>query len=171
MREMILYVAQKGARMERFGKTKLNKILWKADFAAFSDRGSPVTGRPYQKLGNGPAPVEMPTILAEMEADGLIEIVQVQVGSVTEHRVIAKTDPTLRFFSPDDLRFVDLAIEYFWETTATEASDLSHGVAWKTRAEMDPLPYESSILADDQLAEPVLSHLKTMAQERGWKSH
>src|SRR5882672_12074914 len=94
LREMILYVSQKAAEMPRYGKTKLNKILWDADFSAFADRGVPVTGRPYQKLQAGPAPVEMPTILAEMKEEDLISIEIVDFGQgIIEQRVIAKTNP------------------------------------------------------------------------------
>ena len=54
-----------------FGRTKLNKILWKSDFEAFSDRGRPVTGRDYQRLEHGPAPKEMLPLYREMMSKGL----------------------------------------------------------------------------------------------------
>jgi hypothetical protein len=171
LREMILYVSSRAKDMPRYGKTKLNKILWDADFSAYLSRRTPVTGRPYQKLKAGPAPVEMPTVLAEMQADGLIEIEAVQVGAYVEHRIIARVEPSLRLFSADDLHYMNQSIERFWDLTAGEASDESHGIAWKTRDELDPMPYESALLSGEQLSGHSLTRIKEMAHEQGWKSH
>jgi Protein of unknown function (DUF4065) len=171
LREMILYVSQKAAEMPRYGKTKLNKILWDADFSAFAARGIPITGRAYQKLAAGPAPIEMPTILAEMKDAGLIDIEFADFGGgVIEQRIIAKVDPALRFFSADDLSFMDRSIERLWAMSARQASDFSHGVAWKTREDLDPLPYESAIFSDEELSGEPLTRIKERAYEQGWKS-
>jgi len=170
LREMVLYVSARAMNMPRWGKTKLNKILWDADFSAYRERNLPVTGRPYQKLPAGPGPVEMPVILAQMEQDGTIEIEPIKVGSHVEQRIVPKTTPVLHFFSADDLTYVDKAIAHFWEMTAGEASDESHGVAWKTRHNLDPLPYESALLLDETLGGQSLVRIKELAAEQGWKS-
>jgi hypothetical protein len=170
LREMILYVSKKSAEMPRFGKTKLNKILWKSDFWAFAERGTPVTGRPYQKLKAGPAPIEMPTMLAEMSEAKLIEVVSVKVGEHVEQRIVAKIEPSLNLFSPSDLDFVDRAIKFYWDFSAAMTSHESHGVAWKTRDELDPLPYEAAYLSDEKLPNATLQRIKALATEYGWKS-
>ena len=126
--------------MERFGLIKLNKIVWRSDFAAFAARSVPVTGRAYQRLMLGPAPVEMQPLLAEMQQDGLITIRMLSFGfgpdgkEILEKRPVANAEPNLRWFSADDLTYVDQAISYYWGMTGTETSDDSHGPAWKTRA-------------------------------------
>lgn len=171
LREMILYVAKKSEQMPRFGKTKLNKILWDADFSAFAERGTPVTGRPYHRLPAGPGLVEMQTLLAEMDQDDLIAIENFDFGGgKVEQRIISKVEFTSRLFSEDDLHYVDRAIERFWTMSAKEASDESHGVAWATREDLDPLPYEASILSDEPLSGHSLDRLKKIGQELGWKS-
>lgn len=148
---MILYVCERCAGADRFGRVKLNKILWRADFTAFAERGVPVTGRSYVKLAAGPAPVEMPPLLAEMAADNLIEFESRELrGGYVEERPKALARPNLRFFSPDDLAFVDSAVAFYWKKTATAASELSHKVAWKSRDFLDPLPYESVFLSDEK---------------------
>ena len=167
LREMVLYVSARAVDMPRWGKTKLNKILWEADFSAYRERSSPVTGRPYQRLPAGPGPVEMPVILAEMEQAGTIEIEAVPAGQHYEQRIIAKTSPSLYFFSSDDLVYVDRAIERFWDMTAVEASNESHGVAWKTRHHLDPLPYESALLLDETLSGRSLIRIKQLATDQG----
>ena len=56
MRELILYVLQRSTQGPNMGGTKLNKVLFRSDFGAFLNLGEPITGHPYFKLKNGPAP-------------------------------------------------------------------------------------------------------------------
>lgn len=176
LREIILYVAREGETMSRFGLIKLNKIIWRADFTAFAERGSPVTGRAYQRLQFGPAPIEMRPLLAEMAQDGLISVEHLSLGigadgiEAIEHRVHARTDPSLRWFSQDDLDFVRRSVEHYRNMTGMESSDDSHGTAWRTRLNGDPMPYESAILSDAPVSIQQLQKAAAMAAERGWKS-
>ena len=176
LRELILYVSLNSRGMERLGLVKLNKILWKADFSAFAERGHPVTGRAYQRLTKGPAPIEMRPLLAEMQQDGLLTFDLLLFGrdrdgrEIVEHRPVAQAEPNLRWFSRDDLDYVDAAMRYYWAMTGTETSDDSHGPAWKTRNDLDPMPYEASYLSDAKIGDGQLSRITKIAQERGWKS-
>jgi Antitoxin SocA-like, Panacea domain len=171
LREMILYVSDHCANARRFGKVKLNKIIWKSDFDAFAARHVPVTGRPYQRLRWGPAAVEMPPLYGEMLQEGLIHIDRIDLGDgYIEHRTIPDVQPELKLFSQDDLSYVDTAIEYYWEKTGTEASDDSHGVAWGTREDGDPMPYELALLSDRHLGKMQGARLLEMASQAGWNS-
>lgn len=171
LRELVLYVCDRCADARRFGKVKLNKILWRADFEAFAQRGVPVSGRPYQRLAAGPAPVEMSTTLAEMESRRLIVIEEVDHGGgYVEHRPRALQKPNLRYFSADDISYVDASIKHYWTKSATAASGLSHGVAWKTREDRDPIPYESVFLSDEKMSLADRKKFAGLGQSRGWKS-
>lgn len=176
LRELILYVSAKSAGMKRFGSVKLNKIIWKADFTAYSARSVTVTGRAYQRLTNGPAPIEMQPLLAEMNQDDLIgfDITNFGKGSdgrdVIEKRPVAKVEPNLRWFSRDDLAFVDTAIEYYWSMSGTETSGDSHGLIWASREDGDPIPYEAVYLSDRKLGSSQLSKVLERAREQGWRS-
>ncbi len=176
LRELVIYVSTKCAEAPRFGLIKLNKIIWRADFAAFAERGAPLTGRYYQRLKFGPAPVEMPHVLREMQQDGLLEYQYTEFGinsdgePIVEQRPIPLVPPSLRWFSPDDLRYVDAAIEHYWDMTGMETSDDSHGIAWRTRENNDPLPYEAAHLLNDELPEHLARKLGSIARERGWRS-
>lgn len=176
LKQLILYVAKRSAGMSRFGAIKLNKIIWRADFYAYAARQVPVTGRAYQRLEMGPAPVEMAPLLAEMQQDGLIAIEGIYLGQsadgsdVVEKRTSALREPVLSWFSSDDLKFVDEAIQHYWHMTGTEASDDSHGPAWQTRDNLDAMPYESVYLSDKAPSEKQFTRVLDMAIERGWKS-
>lgn len=172
LREMILYIAKRCHNAPRFGGIKLNKILWKADFDSFAERGVPVTGRAYQRLPLGPAPVDMAPLHAEMLRDGLIAVDEVDFGGgVVEHRTRPLVEPRMHYFDEGDLRHVEAAIDYYWNKTGTQASDDSHGVGWKTRSDGEPMPYELSYFADDQfLGEAQRDHFLEMASQHGWSS-
>lgn len=176
LRELILYVAKRSSSMTRFGLIKLNKIIWRADFTAFLERQVPVTGRAYQRLRLGPAPVEMPPILGEMQQDGDLQFNFLVLGQdsegrdIVEKRPIALREPDLRWFSADDMQFVDRAIEHYRPMTGMEASDDSHGPAWSTREDSDPMPYEAALFSIRALGAEQLDRIKSLAIERGWKS-
>jgi hypothetical protein len=171
LREMILYVSQRCADAKRFGKIKLNKIIWKADFDAFAARRVPLTGRSYQRLQWGPAPVEMPPLYGEMLQEGQIHIDRVDLGdNYIEQRTIPDVRPELKLFSENDLSYIEASIEYYWDKTGIEASDDSHGVAWSTRFDGDPMPYELALLSDHQLGKNQATRLLEMARQAGWTS-
>lgn len=171
LREAALYVMHRCKGAERFGLTKLNKILWKADFEAYAARRVPVTGRQYQRLQNGPAPVEMYPVLQEMQRDSIIRIETVPVGNFKESRPIPLTEASLRYFSQDDIAFLDSAIDHYWNHTGRKVSKESHGVAWETRFDGDPMAYDLALLSDEKLAGSELEYFVKLGRERGWRTH
>lgn len=170
LREAVLYVCKKCVDAPYFGLTKLNKILWYADFTSFAERAQPVTGREYQRLDFGPAPIEMRPLLNEMQHKGEISIDEARVFVFDERRPRALASPVLRNFSPADLGYIDRAIERFWSMTGKETSDASHGVAWRTRKNGDAMPYELAYLDDEPLGAATKAKLVGLAKTKRWKS-
>lgn len=171
LREMILHICMRCGEAERFGKVKLNKILWRADFKSFAERRLPVTGRTYQKLAAGPAPLEMPLVLAELEAEGLLTFSRRELADgYVELRPVAQAPASLKAFSQDDLDYVDEAIEFYRSMSATQASDLSHGVIWKSRKFLDPIPYEAAFLSDAKPTSDDRQRFGALAAAKGWTS-
>ena len=171
LRQLIIHVARRYHEAERFGAIKLNKILWRADFESFARRGVPVTGRPYKRLELGPAPSEMPSLQREMRAQALIrlEIIH-RPNGYDEHRTVALTEPDLHLFSADDLAFVEESIRYYWDKTGIEASDDSHGAAWKSRNNGDLMPYELAHLSDDPIGPKQFLRLRSLVEDEGMSS-
>jgi hypothetical protein len=164
LKEAALYVMRKAQDFGFFGLVKLNKILWRADFDSFRERRSPVTGRMYFKLKAGPAPFEMLPLLNEMRAAELIDIVDTNVPG--ELRPVALVEPVLNDFSPTDIRFLDEALAYYRDMTAAEASDDSHGLAWKTREIGDPIPYDAVIFDDSPLSAKLEDRFYDLARDK-----
>jgi len=171
LRQMILHVADKCRSAERFGFIKLNKILWKADFNAFAARGRPVTGREYTRQKFGPVPKEMLPLHREMKERGLITIEMVDFGDdIVEHRTLPLRPADLARFTKEDLEFVASAIGHYWNMSGMESSDDSHGVAWQTRTNGEPMPYEAAFLSDRPLSRVQLAKARERAAEHGWFS-
>jgi hypothetical protein len=170
LREAIIYVAKKCETAPHLGLVKLNKIIWRADFDSFAQRGQPVTGRQYQRLPQGPAPVEMLPVLNEMQADRLLRIDRRKVIDFVEHRPVALVDPNLTLFSKGDIDFLDRAIAIYWEMTGAETSDISHGVGWRSRSDGEPMPYELAYLSDESLGTGQKARLLKLAVENSWFS-
>lgn len=169
--EASLYVIGKCQEAERFGLVKLNKVLWRGDFRAYAERRLPVTGRQYQRLQEGPAPVEMPIVLDTLLASHAIELEDRMVYSFTEKRPVPRAEPSLRWFSPDDLRYLDEAIAFYWDHTGRKASKQSHGIAWETRYDGAPMPYDLAILSDDKLTPAEEKFFSKLGREKGWRTH
>ena len=169
LRQMILYVSAKCYDAPRFGFIKLNKILWKSDFDSFAARGKPVTGRAYQRLRLGPAPKEIKPLHNEMMKNGLITVELTDFGDgIKEQRTISLIDANTDKFTSEDLAFVDSSVSYYWNLTGMETSDDSHGPAWLTRHNGDPMPYESSLLSDRRPGSTQMSRAHEMMESRQW---
>ena len=167
LRQIILYVAMRCERAERFGLVKLNKIIWKADFSSFAARNLPITGRKYQKLKLGPAPKEMLPLLKEMERFGLITLDTVIFpNGKKEVRVHGIVPPNLDNFTQSDMRFVESAIVYYWYKTGTEASDESHGIAWRARKMKSLMPYELAYVSDDPISNEEKEDIMKVLRDR-----
>jgi hypothetical protein len=168
--EAVLYIAHRYASASFFGLVKLNKTVWRADFDSFAERGQPVTGRQYQRLPQGPAPVEMLPVLNEMQVAGLIRIERCRVFDLDERRPVAIAQPNLTLFSRSDIDYLDRAIATYWDKTGRETSDISHGVAWKSRSDGEPMPYELAYLSDVPISGKQKKALLEIALDNRWLS-
>jgi hypothetical protein len=174
LRDLILYVAKRCERATRLGRVKLNKIIWKADFDSYAARKVPITGGRYQRLALGPALKDMAPTLQRMRDAGLLRedetIFSEGASEIIEFRPIALVEPNLSLFTEEDIKFVDAAIAYYWAMTGNETSDDSHGIAWKTRKNGDPMPYELAFLSGKKIGGNQISRFSKTARILGLKS-
>jgi hypothetical protein len=171
LRQLVIYVSRRCSSAERFGLTKLNKTVWKADFDAFAARKRPITGRPYQRLDLGPAPREMPRVLNDLLRDEAIQLVETDFGEdIVEKRPVAIAEPNLSYFDAEDLAFIEGAISYYWDKTGIETSDDSHGVAWRSRPTGSPMYYELSYLSDAEISPRQRISVLERARRMEWRS-
>ena len=155
LRELILYISQKCATDPTFGATKLNKILFFADFLAYANLGKAITNFDYQKLPQGPAPRRLVPVRDQMIADGELVIQQVRLlrGNV-QKRTVNLRPPDLTIFSGDEIALVDEVIEALEGAKAEAVSELTHRMlGWKLVDEGESIPYNTIFLSNEPLTE------------------
>lgn len=142
LEELVLHIAAMSENDSRFLSTKLNKLVWAADFKAFCETGRTITGAPYQKGPFGPIPRAMPIILERLKEEGRIELEEIKIGSNIGVRPIAKARPDLTAFSQRDLGSVDKVIAENFVKTGTEMSDHTHAyLAYKVAENGETIPF------------------------------
>lgn len=170
-RELIVYISSKCAEDSGFGATKLNKVLFYSDFEAFRRFGRPLTGLPYFRLKNGPAPQWLLPIRRDLIDEGAIRLEQEPAGGgFIQDRTIAQREAFLDLFSKSEIALVDSVIDRLWAKSAGAVSEESHGVAWATRADREPIPYEAAYLSNDKMTDDEMGRFSRLGQERGWHS-
>lgn len=153
LKELMLYVADKSTSDPTFGATKLNKLLFFADFIAHVEFGSAITGAEYQKLEYGPAPRQLLPAQRELVREGAAAVTPVSFHIGTQHRLVALRPPDLAIFTAAEISLVDEVIQRLWGSTATEVSALSHdwSLGWKVAAMGSTIPYATAFVVPPAL--------------------
>ncbi len=168
-KELVLYIAQECLDDPTYSRVKLLKILFYSDFEAFGSHGKPITGMSYRKLPFGPAPAAFKRIQEEMLRDNLIRIVKRRVYDQSSHRLLPLQDPNYDLFSSREISIVDGWIRFFWNKTAKQVSEYSHGKAWKLAGESELIPYEAVFISDEPVTFEDVARVKELASQYGWK--
>jgi hypothetical protein len=166
LKELVVLVANKSKDDPRFGVVKLNKLLYYIDMRAYRELGQPVSGATYQGLREGPAPVEMLPALRELKAEGSVEEVLRNFHDQTQKRVVAKREPDVEMFSPEEQQIVDEVVEELFFMNGRQISDESHlEWGWKLAKDGDIIPYGAAWLSAGPLTQEQESAGKEIWQE------
>ncbi|RYD69953.1 MAG: DUF4065 domain-containing protein [Verrucomicrobiaceae bacterium] len=114
------------------GKTKLNKILWFADCAAWRKHGRTVTGlSEYTKLQYGPVPPRVDVALNMLQTNRSVEPVTQIVGPYVRYnyRALAPFRQT-NYIGLQEREILDDIIEAVKPMSAFDVSELSHDALW-----------------------------------------
>jgi hypothetical protein len=163
MCELILLVAQASEGDTPFGATKLNKLLFYIDFAAFLRSGNAVTWQPYQRLPNGPAPRRLLYIVKKMEANHDCSTAKSKRYGKTTIKLVALRDPELSGFAPEEVQLAHDIIGRYWGRTAREMSDLSHRFSgWRLAKDRELIPYSSVLIRRGPKSDAAEKHAATL---------
>jgi len=164
LEELIVYVADCSYGDARFGKTKLNKILFFSDFEAYRQLGTSITGATYQHLPWGPAPHQMVPCLDALQRGNAVLLRGEGTFVGTQERVVALRDAKLDDFSAEEIAIVNRVIDQLRDLTNQEVSDLSHEtVAWQVTADYQEIPYGAAVLSAEPPTEDDLMWLGEVA--------
>jgi uncharacterized phage-associated protein len=150
LQELILYIAHKSHDDPSFSVTKLNKILFIADFNAYGLLGEPITGATYIHRQFGPVPREMPDILDLLTKSGKVEIKEKQYFGHLQKRIVPLENADLKQFTTDQISLLGDVIHECRTLTASRTSKWTHTlVPWLDSSYGEVIPYETVfILAD-----------------------
>lgn len=152
MKELVLHVATASVDDPKFGATKLNKILFYADFLSYLRRGKSISGQKYFALEEGPAPKCMFPLGREMisERSALLQNFDSGMTHPTK-RWIALRAPNYEALSSEDVAIVDFVIAKLRSMSNGEVSHLSHKFkGWRAayaKGVKTEIPF-SAVLAD-----------------------
>lgn len=150
LKELIVYIAKKCRHDRYFGAVKLNKILWRSDFMAYAQEGEPITGSQYIKKPQGPVASQLLEAQGELEDEERVVVTELSgLGGFIQRATLPRSEPDLSVFTASQIAIVDEVISNLHDMTATEASQMSHGKAWRVAYDGEVIPYEAVFLAEE----------------------
>lgn len=166
LKQLILYVAAKLIDDRAGGATKLNKVLFFADFAHVRLHGRPITGAEYQKLEHGPAPRVLRPLREELVCAGAAVVERASFLGYTYHRLVPMQPAELARFTATEIAVVDEVLADLAGLTARQVSDLSHEeLGWQLVGYGDTIPYETAGLRRPMLTPAIQVHGERVAKE------
>jgi putative zinc finger/helix-turn-helix YgiT family protein len=108
-------------------KTKLNKLLFYADFKHFKEYAVSITGAQYAHLPYGPAPDNYQYYIATLHhSEKTISIEERPFEGYTGEYLRALKHPDLSIFSTTELKILAIVKEHFAKMKAVQISEISH---------------------------------------------
>jgi hypothetical protein len=159
--ELLLYVAGRLEADRAGGATKLNKVLFFADFSHVRRAASPITGAEYQKLPQGPAPRRLKPIRDTLVARGEARVVREEFLGYELHRLVPLRPADMSVFSPSERETIEQVLVDLEGLNARQVSDLSHEEAGRRLVnEGDVIPYEAALVGARQVSTPTSRRLE-----------
>jgi hypothetical protein len=161
--ELIVHIANRLIGDPRFGRTKLNKVLFFADFEAYRRTGRSITGSVYQHLPQGPCPHQLLPAINSLGNDVVWRTTETPVGR--QHQLVALRSARVDIFDGVEIAIVDEVIDHLRGLTNGQVSELSHEtIAWRLTQNGDEIPYGSALLSADDPTDEDLAWLKEIAE-------
>ena len=169
-RELLLYVARRSEDDPTFGATKLNKILFFADFLAYGMRGRSITGATYQRLPRGPAPRELLPQQRALTQAGDAIVSEGMRFNFPQKRLTAIREPDKSVFEDEELEIVEQLLVALRNHNASEVSALSHYEVrgWQLVDDYEDIPYTTVFLSTDPPTEVDRKRAEELVLEHGW---
>lgn len=169
-KELVVYVASKCDGDERFGDTKLNKVLYFADTLTYQHLGHPLTGARYQRLPQGPAPRALLPIREELSEEGAVRVEKQGDAPWRRTVTVATRDADTSLFTPEELELVDQVIAALGNLSAADVSELSHehSPGWRLVEDFDDIPYETALISTEPPSPEVIHRGRDLAAKHGW---
>ena len=163
--EAVVYLVDRSQNDPHFGETKLVKLLYYADCAAFMQTGEPITGVTYLRYPHGPYPQAWTTSKKTMEMAGDVDIFSEELGNdVHRHRWITNRPVDSGVLAHWEEAILDEQLARFANFNATQISDHAHQeFGWILTELGEPIPYDLAGLSDVPLTDENFEAAKRIA--------
>lgn len=169
LKDLVVYILD-NFNNSNLTETKLQKLLYYCDFDYYQRYYKPITGYTYFKNHYGPTIKNLPTILLELQEEGLIKINTTlnYFGSPQRNFKIVKHLKTV--FSTQEKKAIDIVNSTYIGLTPREMSTLSHSDPPYVIAEDQGKIDYSDVIYRDDLGQADESSIDKEAQEYFQKS-
>ena len=125
-------------------KTKINKLIFYADFKHFKNYSVSITGARFVRLQHGPVPDNYELYLAALQGEeGSIQLREEQMGPYTGEVFYASVSPDLLVFSDTELNVLTDVKKHFENYNASQIRNYSHNEkAYKETPDGQIISYE-----------------------------
>ncbi|MDP9389478.1 MAG: Panacea domain-containing protein [Actinomycetota bacterium] len=168
--ELLLYVADRLRGDRAGGATKLNKVLFFAEFTHLRRHHAVISGCDFQKLPHGPAPRPLLPVRRRLLASGEAELVEEDFLGRPQQRLVPRRAADLSRFTEEELASVEHVLEQLGGMTGTQVSELSHQEpGWRLTEIGETIPFATAFLDFPQVATEVSARLESeVAQQYGF---
>jgi hypothetical protein len=108
-------------------KTKLNKMLFYADFLHCKEHALSISGSPYVAFARGPVPEHYDRLTAVLVDSGILGVEEKGGRAWTGEVLVATGAADLSGFADSEKRALEFVAVTFRRRTSTALSELSHG--------------------------------------------
>lgn len=106
--------------------TKINKLLFYADFKHFKENSLSITGSRYARITYGPVPENYPLYMAVLRKNKAISFEEVFFNENPVEKIISNEKPDLSIFSDSEIQVLLDVKKYFNDFSAKKITDFSH---------------------------------------------
>lgn len=123
-------------------KTKLNKLLFYADFKHFKEHTVSLTGAHYVHLTYGPVPDNFNFYFAELAQEGRLAVEEVVSGQYVGENLVSRSAPDLSEFSAEERATLQAVKAHFRRFNSSEIAAYSHAErAYAETGDNEPISY------------------------------
>lgn len=167
--EMVLLVAQRLQDDRAGGATKLNKVLFFAEFTHLRRHQRVISGCEFQKLPHGPAPHQLLPVRKKLINSGAAKLADEDFLGRPQQRLIPSRAAHVDVFTDEELQTIDDVLDQLAGMTGTQVSELSHQEpGWRLTEVGETIPFSTAFLDFPQVQTPTSERLsESVAQRHG----
>lgn len=142
----VAYLTERSRNDDSFGSTKLVKLLYYADCAAYQQTGRPITGSNYVHMDHGPYPEDWRSMVDQLQREDVVRIdFEDGSGNYQRRRPLLGQKATATALSDRDRAILDDQLRRFARFNARDIEEYSHDeLCWLITVQGETMPYHLS---------------------------